>query len=245
MSPIPLRVALAEDEPMNRKRLARLLEEAGCAVAGAFESGKALLAWLEQNPEVDALFLDIRMPGLSGLEVMEALDPRVPVVFVTAYAEHAVDAFAGEAVDYLLKPVSEERLARTLERLRARRPLPPPPAAPQPPPRRNTRYAVKAGEGLVFVDLSRTTHFEVVDEVVYAYAGGRFETPWKTLAAVEAHFPAAGLLRAHRHLLIRPEAVLGLKPSLNGRLLLTLSGGVELETSRGATPKVRERLGVP
>ena len=62
---------------------------------------------------------------------------------------------------------------------------------------------------------------------------------------MEAHFPAAGLLRAHRHLLIRPEAVLGLKPSLNGRLLLTLSGGVELETSRGATPKVRERLGVP
>ena len=54
-----------------------------------------------------------------------------------------------------------------------------------------------------------------------------------------------GILRAHRHLLIRPEAVLGLKPSLNGRLLLTLSGGVELETSRGATPKVRERLGVP
>jgi two-component system LytT family response regulator/two-component system response regulator AlgR len=232
----PLRVAVAEDEPLNRERLVRLLGEAGCEVVGAFPSGSDLLAWLGQGGAVDALFLDIRMPGPSGLDVAADLPPDLPVVFVTAHADHAIQAFEAAAVDYLLKPVRAERLRGCLDRLQARR------RAPVSKPL--TRYAVKAGEGLVFLDLGRTTHFEVEDEVVFAHAGGRFQTTWRTLAEVEAAFPQAGLLRIHRHLLLRPEVVVGLRPAEGGRVKVTLPGGVELEASRPMTPKLKLRLGL-
>jgi len=242
----PLRVALAEDEPMNLKRLARLLKEAGCEVVASFSSGTAVLKWVQSHPDVDALFLDIRMPGPSGLEVLRRLPDPTPVIFVTAFSEHAVQAFEDEAVDYLLKPVTAERLEKCLARLRRRlaepRPSPPPPTVFAP--IRPRRYAVKAGEGLVFLDLAKTTHFEVEDEVVYAHAGGRFETSWKALSEVEEAFSEADLLRVHRHLLIRPEVVIGVRPCWGGRLKVTLPGGVELESSRGGASKLKERLGI-
>ena len=239
-----LRVAVAEDEPMNQKRLVRLLEEAGCEVVATFQDGDAVMAWAEGRPGVDALFLDIRMPGATGLEVLRSLAPPLPVVFVTAHAEHAVAAFEEDAEDYLLKPFTAKRLEKCLARLKARlasapkaEPVPTAKAKP-------ARYALKAGEGVVFLDLAKTTYFEVVDEVVWAHAGGRFQTLWKALAEVEAAFPAHGLMRVHRHLLVRPEIIQGVKPLWGGRLLVTLPGGVELESSRGATPKLKERLGL-
>ncbi len=234
---VGLRVAVAEDEPYNRKRLVRLLEEQGCEVVRVFEDGASVLDWLREGPELDALFLDIRMPGASGLEVAELADTPPPIVFVTAFSDHAVEAFDAQAADYLLKPVRAERLTRCLERLRGR-------TTTQPPPRRTTRYAVRAGEGLVFIDLSRTTHFEVEGEVVYAYAGQRFQTPWRTLNEAEAHFAGCGLMRIHRHLLVRPEAILGIRAAECGRLAVTLVGGVELLASRPVTPKLKARLGL-
>jgi DNA-binding LytR/AlgR family response regulator len=239
-----LRVAVAEDEPMNLKRLLRLLREADCEVVATFTNGTAILQWLAQGPEVDALFLDIRMPGASGLEILNSLPVPLPVVFVTAFTDHAVQAFEDDAVDYLLKPITEQRLGKCLDRLRKRRVEPTPRSVSPPAAVQLRRYPVKAGEGLVFLDLSRTTHFEVLDEVVYAHAGGRFETNWKALSDVESAFPKAGLLRIHRHLLIRPEAVIGVKPAWGGRLLVTLPGGIEVESSRGATPRLKERLGI-
>lgn len=234
-----LKVAIAEDEPMNLQRLERLLEEQGCQIVGRFRSGTSLRAWLQEDPEVDALFLDIRMPGPSGLEILRELKGGLAAVLVTAHAEHALEAYDGAAIDYLLKPVSAARLARCLDRLRTRVPAPAGPAGTRKP----GRYAVKAGEGVVFLDLGRTTHFEVEDEVVWAHAAGRFRTLWSTLAEVEAAFPNAGMVRVHRHLLVRAEAIVGVKPRWGGRLTVTLLGGTELESSRGATARIKARMG--
>ena len=239
----PLKVALAEDEPMNQRRLARLLEDCGCEVVATFSSGLDLEEWMRTGPAVDGLFLDIQMPGLDGLSLRASLDPKVPVVFVTAHAEHAVEAFDLEATDFLLKPVTTPRLAKALDRIRrhlGREEGPSPERAQRP-----TRYPVLAGTGMVFLELARTAYFEVEDQVVWAWAGERLRTKWKTLGEVEAFFPDAGLLRIHRHLLIRPEAVLGLRSSGGGaRVLVRMAGGVELEASRGATPRLKERLGL-
>lgn len=238
-----LRVALADDEPLARTRLARLLREAGCEVKAELADGPAVMAWLREPKDVEALFLDIQMPGATGLEVAaELADCRhcPPVVFVTAFSEHAVRAFEAAAVDYILKPVSAERLAKTLTRLREggiRRPDAPQ-AAPQ-------RFPVKAGEGHVFLDLKRTTHFEVEEEVVWAWvASGRHRTSWTTLADVETAFPGAGLIRIQRHLLLRLEAVLGLKPLDGGRASVRVADGLDLEVSRSATPRIKEILGL-
>ncbi|HEY3399311.1 MAG TPA: LytTR family DNA-binding domain-containing protein [Geothrix sp.] len=249
----PLRVALADDEPLARTRLARLLREAGCEVKAELADGAAVLAWLREPKEVDALFLDIQMPGATGLEVAAELaegHPGPPVVFVTAYSEHAVRAFEAAAVDYILKPVSAERLARTLLRLREGAPRRAEPAPNHATPQ---RFPVKAGEGHVFLDLKRTTHFEVEEEVVWAWAVGtgpgpgapsRHRTAWTTLAEVEAAFPGAELVRIQRHLLLRPEAVLGLRPLEGGRATVRVGEGLDLEVSRSVTPRLKERLGL-
>jgi DNA-binding LytR/AlgR family response regulator len=248
-----LRVALADDEPLARARLARLLREADCEVVAECPDGPSLLAWLAHRPEVDALFLDIQMPGASGLEVVAELSDGhacPPVVFVTAFAEHAVRAFEAAAQDYLLKPVSADRLAKALVRLRSgevpRRPAGELRTALHAGPQ---RFPVKAGEGHVFLELRRTSHFEVEDEAVYAWAVGsgkavRHRTDWTTLAEVESAFPAAGLVRIQRHLLLRPEAVLGLKPIEGGRAEVRVGEGLDLEVSRSVTPKLKELLGL-
>ena len=242
----PLRVALADDEPLARARLSRLLQEAGCEVLGEFADGLSLLEWLKGHGDLDALFLDIHMPGSSGLEVaaeVEELKCPPPVVYVTAYSEHAVRAFEGQALDYIMKPVSAERLGKTLARLRSeggKRNAPP-----EPKPAAPTRFPVKAGEGHVFLDLRKVSHFEVEDEVVWAWAlGQRYRTDWSSLADVEGAFPLAGLQRIQRHLLLRPEAVLGLKPLDGGRASVRVGENLDLEVSRSVTPRLKELLGL-
>jgi len=239
-----LRVVVAEDEALSRKRLVRLLQEAGCEVLCVFSEGRGAFEWLQHRQDVEALFLDIHMPNLDGLAILKAYAGRLPIVLTTAFSEHAVEAFDAEAVDYLLKPITASRLERALKRIEARRtfaasaePAPSHPAGP-------LRYPVQAGEGVVLVDLHRTTHFEVEDEVVWAHAGARMRTQWTSLGEVEAAFPGSGMLRIHRHLLIRPEAVIGLRPSGGGRALVRMQGGEEIEASRGGAPRLRERLGL-
>jgi DNA-binding LytR/AlgR family response regulator len=247
-----LRVALADDEPLARARLGRLLKEAGCEVVAELPDGPAVLAWLQSKQNVDALFLDIQMPGLTGLEVMAELQDHQecpPVIFVTAFSEHAVRAFEAEATDYLMKPVSPERLQKSLLRLSRGEVT-----------RRNAgelkaaisgspRFPVKAGEGHVFLELKRTTHFEVEEEIVYAFANAqgklqKHRTDWTSLSEVEESFPKAGLMRIQRHLLLRPEAVLGLRPIEGGRAAVRVAEGVDLEVSRSVTPRLKELLGL-
>ena len=117
-----MKAIIADDEAhlaqYLRDRLARLWPE--LEIAAVADSGPAAVAAIEAH-DPDIAFLDIRMPGATGLEVARRLQGRPRVVFVTAYDQYAVDAFERDAVDYLLKPVSDERLAHTVEKLRRAR----------------------------------------------------------------------------------------------------------------------------
>ena len=119
-------ILIAEDEPLMRERLVEMLAAAwpDARIVKVAENGNdAWDAFLEYEPQV--VFLDIRMPGLSGLEVAERIGKAAHIVFVTAYDQYAVDAFDSGAVDYLLKPVQAERLDKALARLRVRLATPP------------------------------------------------------------------------------------------------------------------------
>ena len=119
-----LKCVIAEDEELLRNELSKLISEAWpelSIVAQCEDGGAALEAIAEHQPEV--AFLDIRMPGLTGLEVAAAAaaaSAKTQIVFVTAYDQYAIDAFDKGAVDYLLKPIAPERLAATVQRLQAR-----------------------------------------------------------------------------------------------------------------------------
>lgn len=237
-----LRVALVDDEPLARARLGRLLQEQGCVVVEEFQHARAFRSAFESLATLDALFLDIQMPGVSGLELME-IEPRLPpVVFVSAFSRYALEAFEKAAVDFLKKPVSEERVRLTLERLRERKRLE---EGNPPQGKAHNRFPVRAGEGSLFIEFRKTSHFEVENEVVWAWVGGhRFRTSWTSLAEVEAQFSAFPLIRIQRHLLIRPEAVVGYKRLFEGRMSVRMGEGLELPVSRAATSQLKQLLGV-
>ncbi len=240
-----LNALVVDDEPLARERLARLLQEAECTVVGELGDGLALLHWLKRPYEVDVIFLDIQMPGPSGMEVLAELPSCPPVVFVTAHSTYAVRAFELAAVDYLLKPVFEDRLAKCLQRLRQQliRPLSPTELKTLLPP--PVRFPIRAGDGEIFMELELITHFELENDRVWACRGlNRYVTRWTTLSEVEQAFPEEGMLRIQRHLLLRPRMVKGIRPASVGRIKVMIAPKVELTVSRAMTPRTKECLRV-
>src|ERR1700674_5314533 len=112
-----LRVFLVDDEPLALTRLSRLLNATGrVEIVGRAGDAAEALAALDRLG-ADLVFLDIHMPGMTGLELAERLPRSLSIVFTTAYDQHALQAFEANAIDYLLKPIERERLARTLDKL--------------------------------------------------------------------------------------------------------------------------------
>jgi DNA-binding LytR/AlgR family response regulator len=161
----PVRILIADDEPLLRAELRESLCELwpeAQVVAEAADGIEALRLGRELHPDV--AFLDIRMPGLDGIELAHVFSLRTHVVFVTAYGEHAVDAFDEGAVDYVMKPASGERLARAVARVRARMAGAPPALARpaiQPRPRPGAPACLQAsiGPAIHFIDLADVVYF--------------------------------------------------------------------------------------
>lgn len=234
-----MRVIVADSDEDRLHRLVHQLEALGCQVMGAFNERQLLLDQAESD--LDAAFLDGEMCGLPDLNLLKELSPSLHHVLCMDHPEHAFQAFEAGVADYLLRPISPERLSRCLLRLtgeaRSRnttRRV-----------RRNPRYPVKVGDGVFFVDVAKTTHFTFEEHGVWAHAGERFHTYWRSLSEVEEAFPGLSFFRIQRHVLVLLDTVLGLRALSNGTLQIKLQGGVELEASRGASPKLKARLGVP
>jgi len=237
-----MRLIVADDEAPLRAWLIRLLGEVAPdaeVVAEAADGASALAAIESLRP--DAALLDIHMPGLSGLEVAARITVPCRVIFVTAYEEFAVNAFEQAAVDYLLKPVTAERLAKSLQRLA----LAAPPgeallrkllthldrtAARQQP----LRW-LRAGNGdsMQLIDVAEVDRFEAADKYTAVHIADRqwlLRTPLKEL---EGELDAQAFWRIHRGTIVRVAAIREVRRDLMGRLWLDLrSGGSPLAVSR-------------
>jgi len=239
----PLRVLVADDEAPAREELAWLLgrdPEVGEVRTAA--TGAEVLRSLEAH-EVDALFLDIRMPGLDGLDVARVLARfKAPpkVVFVTAYDEHAVEAFDLRAVDYLLKPVRAERLAEAVRRVREALG-----GTEQQPP---TDPADDDDETIA-VELGGVTRFVQRSDVRYAEAHGdyaRLHTADDShllrvpLTVLEEDWAAAGFVRIHRSHLVALHHIDEMRVD-SGRWTVRLGEDV-LQVSRRHTRELRDML---
>jgi DNA-binding LytR/AlgR family response regulator len=233
-----MRALVVDDEPLVRGELVYMLGKVArdCEVQEADSAAEAL-ALLERTA-FDVVFLDIRMPALSGLEAVaefERLPKRPHVVFVSAYDDHAVDAFEVAALDYLLKPVTEERLAATLKRLRAQS--------------RKVNGDV-AASGRLPVDVDGRTLLVKVDEIRYVEARGRivsvslFDERLRfrgSLAEAEERLERNGFLRVHRAYLVNPQRVVEVNPFLSGTYVLRVDDRArsEVPVSRNYVPAIR------
>jgi two-component system LytT family response regulator len=230
-----MRVLIVDDEAPARARLRRLLAAAAdVEVAGeARNAAEALTLVAELAPE--ALFLDVQMPGPSGLDVAASLaDPAPAVVFVTAFDQYAVQAFDAAAVDYLLKPVEPDRLERALQRLRARVG----PAAPHPAP---VNLLIPDRGRTHVVPVSEILWLEAADNYVVVHTASRAPLMRRTLAGLLDDLGDA-FVRTHRSAAVALAHVTGLEPLEKGDALVVVRGTVRVPCSRQQRALLAQRL---
>lgn len=235
-----LRALLVDDEAPARSELRYLLaEHPGVTVAGEAGSAAEALA-LARGLNYDVVFLDVEMPGLTGLDaaplVRERRDPPA-VVFVTAHERYAVDAFAVEAFDYLLKPVDPDRLARVVERLQERsveNVLP------------VERVAVVSRGGTELLDYDQVHYAQADGDYSRVHTFDRSYLCTASLGELEQKLPAARFARVHRSYLVNLGKVAAVKPAAPDRIRLQLAdaGKTELDVARRQSRRLRERLGL-
>lgn len=240
-----MRLLIADDEAPLRAWLIRLLGEVApdAEIIGEAADGVTALARIEEL-KPDAALLDIRMPGLSGLEVAARIGAHCRVIFVTAYDEFAVQAFEQAAVDYLLKPVTAARLAKALERLPGSAPpgdallrellarLAPTAAAPQP-----LRWLrAGRGESVRLIDIAEVDRFEAADKYTTVHVGDKEWLIRTPLHELEQQLDPQAFWRIHRGTLVRVAAIGEVRRDMMGRLWVELkSGGKPLPVSRTHT----------
>jgi two-component system LytT family response regulator len=243
-----LRILVADDELLARKRARRLLEEiGGVEIAGECSNGLEVLERLAHE-DVDVILLDIRMPGLDGIETRKRIDDEGPyVIFTTAHKEHAVDAFDVGAVDYVLKPLDSARLARALDRARLRFSAPAAEAAARPAAPID-RLPISTQKGVRLVDPNDITHATFDGELVTIYVrkdskGSEAILSDLTLAAIEERAPSL-FDRVHRRALLNLRHVDRLESKDTGGYVAITTTGERVEVARQAARALRRRLGL-
>jgi two-component system LytT family response regulator len=232
-----LRVLIVDDEPLARRGVrARLLGHEDMDVAGEAENGLDAV-WAIRQLAPDLVFLDVQMPGLDGLAVVDQVGvDRMPVVvFLTAFDEHALKAFEAQALDYLLKPIDDERFAVTLQRARRRvaerragamTTLP------------GLRIAARDRGRVLLLDANEVDWIEADGDYVRFHAGDRVLLVRDTLKTIESRLPPEKFVRIHRSTIVNVTAVRELVPHINREFIVILTNGARLKLSRG----FRDRL---
>jgi two-component system response regulator AlgR len=243
-----MRILIADDEPLARERLRRLLAELGDehqVVAEAADGETALALCAREEPDV--VLLDIEMPGLDGLEAaarLAELDPPPAVILVTAYPEFALDAFARRVADYLVKPVRRERLTAALDGVqiatRAQRQPPASQPAADTPGRRHLSAPYRGG--VRTVPIEEVLYLRATQKYVSVhYPGGELLVE-ESLKALEDEF-ADRFMRVHRNTLVARDRVAGLEKAPDGGVLICLREHPErLPVSRRHLAEVRRRV---
>jgi two-component system LytT family response regulator len=246
--PSNLRVVIVDDEDLARAVLREHLAaypeiEVVAECANGFEAVKAVT---ELGP--DLVFLDVQMPKLDGFEVLELIGREVAVVFVTAYDEYALRAFEVHAVDYLLKPFSEERLAEAIAHARqhlgepGKAPVGPLVAAARPPGQPVERIVVRDGVRVHVILVERLDYVQAQDDYVCLYSEGKGFLKEQTMAEIEATLDPARFVRIHRSYILNIERLTRVEPYGKDSRVAILAGGTKLPVSRTGYARLNELL---
>jgi two-component system LytT family response regulator len=261
-----IRAIIVDDEPLARRGLELRLQDAqDIEIVRQCANGReALAAIAELHP--DLMFLDIQMPGLSGFDVLAQVPQEsLPmIVFVTAFDRFAIDAFEAHALDYLLKPVDDSRLARALERVRAQwqqrqalaqreqlmamlgdlngqgqiEPESLPSQASQPVRRYATMLPIRMGRETLRLDVSTIDWIDAAGDYMCVHAAGQTHVLRATMRELEEMLDPQVFLRVHRSTIVNLARVRSLRPHLNGECFLKLQSGQEVKLSRSFRDKV-------
>ena len=249
-----MRVLVVDDEPLARDKLRLWLGEES-DIERVWECGNGFEA-LEVlgREEVDLVFLDIQMPGMDGFEVLDHLEERPPVVFVTAYDRYAIAAFERHALDYLLKPYDRPRFAVALDRARGQRDLRRRDAvdarleellaAARPQRGYARRFAVRQRERILLLDAGEVDWLEAKGNYVALHAGGSQHLVRDSLGKIAERTEPGLFVRIHRSTLVNSGRIRELRPASHGDYTVVLQDGRELAMSRTYSDEARKALGL-
>lgn len=250
-----IKAYLVDDERPAIERLSRMLEATGRVeiLGGSLNAIEALAALSAVRPDV--LFLDIRMPELSGFQLLAELPNPPLVVFTTAYDEYALDAFQADSIDYLLKPIEPAELDRALAkaerfsraardsdlrallgRIASALPLQGGSIL--------THLASRTGQKVTVLDLRDVTHLYAQDKLTFAATRERAYLIDQTIAQLEEKLDAARFIRIHRGVIVNLDHLHELHAGFGGRLIARLKGParIELTVSRSRVRALKDRL---
>jgi two-component system LytT family response regulator len=248
--PMKIRALIVDDQLIAREAIRRLLAtESDIEIVGLSATGSEALAAIK-NDSPDLVFLDVRLPDMDGFSVLEELPPeRLPVVvFVTANDEFALKAFDVHALDYVVKPISEERLQRALQRAREHlqrrgggtvderlgallRDL-------KTSPRQTDRLAVRSGGKVVFLRLADIDWVESADNYVKLHVGNETHMLRETMNALEQKLPTDRFLRISRSAMVNVEKIKELHPMFHGEYVVVLTNGARVNLTRSYRDKL-------
>ena len=240
----PIKAVIVEDSRLARNELKALLEShPDIELIGEAENVDEGFALIEEI-RPDLLFLDINMPEKDGFELLEMLEEVPITIFTTAFDEYAIKSFEYNALDYLLKPISEDRFAQALTKVRAQIEK-----VGQPEEAENTsrlqnhsQIFIKDGEACWLVRIEDIQLFEIVGNYTRVYFKENSPLLYKSLQQIEEKLPEAQFFRANRQQIVNTEYVQGIVPWFNGKLKLTLTNGQEVEVSRRQSSLFKDKM---
>ncbi|MBV1775894.1 LytTR family DNA-binding domain-containing protein [Burkholderiaceae bacterium DAT-1] len=235
-----MKAMVIEDSRLAREGLIRMLGafEGVIEVVGAADEPEAALP-LIQALQPDVLFLDIHLPGGSGFELLGQLDYTPKIIFTTAFAEYAIRSFEFNTVDYLLKPISQDRLAMAVAKLTAQQAEAPQDNSPL---SLSSRIFIKDGDACHLIALSSIRYLESCKNYVIVYFDDKRAYVKKSMNSIEARLPDAHFFRISRQHIVNLNHLIGIEETLNFAWKAVMDDRKTLEISRRNLLELKEKL---
>lgn len=235
-----MKAIVVEDSRLAREGLIKMLQTYPelQVVAAADHSANALALIQEHQPDV--VFLDIHLPGESGFDLLEKLECTPKIIFTTAYSEYAIRSFDYNTIDYLLKPISDERLKIAIDKLSIN--TKEPETTSKPPLDIDSRMFVKDGNKCHLVHLESIRYFESCKNHVRIFFANDNAFVKKSLNSIEERLPKKHFFRANRQYVVNLHAIVSIEEAINDGYEITMNDGKTLEVSRRNAVELKDIL---
>jgi len=236
-----INAVIVEDSRLARNELKELLKEhEDIILVGEAENVDEGFELINKK-RPDLLFLDINMPEKDGFELLEMLDEVPITVFTTAFDEYAIKSFEYNALDYLLKPISDKRFAGAIEKVKKQ--LKQKSEEPNTPKlSENSQIFIKDGEQCWLVKIGEISHFEIVGNYSRVFFQEERPLLYKSLNQIEEKLPETLFFRVNRQQIINTNFIQNVVPWFNGKLKLTMKNGDDIEVSRRQSYLFKDRM---
>lgn len=201
-----IKCIIVDDEPMAREILQTHLQKVGfVSIVASCKNAMEAFSVLDSQ-QIDVVFLDINMPEVSGLSLAKTINKNTKIIFTTAYREYAVDGFNLEAVDYLLKPISFERLLQAINKMRGHL-IKKSTSNSDELPEHKTFIFVRSDRKMVKIDFNEIDYIESLSDYIKIHLNDKVVITRETISNIEAKLPVANFMRIHRSFIVSIEKI--------------------------------------